>query len=61
MIGSYDCRQRRRAYRLGQGLALAVLYVVFVVTSPLLGLWLVWQSWLEKNPKNVIFAHFGRR
>lgn len=58
---THDRKTRRLGYLLGTLSGLVCGYVIFVVTSPLLGLWLVWEAWHRKNPKNVIFASFARK
>jgi hypothetical protein len=52
---------RRLGYVIGTVVGLVVGYAIFVLTSPVLGLWLVWEAWRRKNPRNVIFASFARK
>lgn len=56
-----ESKSRRFGYVVGRILALAVGYVLFVVSSPLLGLWLLWDHWRKASLKNVFFADFGRK
>jgi hypothetical protein len=60
-VRSYDDKMRRLGYVIGTVVGLVVGYAIFVLTSPVLGLWLVWEAWRRKNPRNVIFASFARK
>lgn len=58
---THDNKLRRFGYMLGTLTGLVLGYAIFVLTSPVLGLWLVWEAWRRKNPRNVIFASFARK
>lgn len=59
-MSCYESTTRRVFYRLGQGLACVAFYVGFVATSPLFGLWIVYETWTKRRPDNVVFARFGK-
>lgn len=56
-----ESKKRRVAHYVGKILGLAVGYTIFVVTSPLLGIWIIWQNWHQHNVKNVVFADFRKK
>lgn len=57
---THESKARRIAYRCGQAVACALFYVAFVATSPLFGLWLVYEAWSKSRPDNVVFARFRK-
>jgi hypothetical protein len=59
-MSMHESTARRLAYRFGQAIACGLFYVAFVATSPLFGLWIVYETWTKRRPDNVVFARFGK-
>lgn len=55
-----ESKARRNGYNLGILIGALVGYVLFIITSPVMGIFVVWDWVKNHRAENVIFANFKK-